>query len=227
MSYSIKNWSEEDRPREKFISSGKAILSNAELIAIIIRTGSQEKSAVELARDILQVVDNDLQRLSQLTVGDLTKIKGVGKVKAVTILAALELGTRKGATVISRKTSIQSSQDAYDVMKSSLSELKNEEFWVVFLNQAHKVIGRKKISEGGITGTVVDPRVLFKQALDFGATSIIVYHNHPSGNIIPSAADKSLTKKLFEGGKVMDIKLIDHIIIGGNNYFSFKDEGLL
>lgn len=226
-SNSIKNWAADDRPREKLISKGKSALSNAELIAILIRTGTKEKSAIDIAKNILNACGNNLIELSRLTIKDLTKIKGIGNAKAISIAAALELGNRRREADALSRTKISASKDVFDIFHSILADSGYEEFWILLLNRANKVIDRFCISEGGLTGTVADPSKIFKIAIDNKAVGIILCHNHPSGNLNPSESDHSITKKLKEGGKLLDINVLDHIIIGDEKYFSFADEGLM
>ncbi len=224
---SIKSWAEEDRPREKMVLKGRSALSDAELIAILLGSGSRNESAVSLAQRILANASNHLQEIGNYSINDLKKFKGVGEAKAITLLAALELGRRRQSTEVVKKLQIKCSGDAYQILKPHLTDLHVEEFWVMFLNRANKVLGKQKISSGGLTGTVVDTRVVFKDALEQLATCIILCHNHPSGQIKPSQADIDLTKKLVQSGKIMDIQVVDHLIIGDSGYYSFADEGLL
>ena len=224
---SIKFLSEDDRPREKFLLKGKSALSDSELLAIILGSGNTQESAVELSRRILKSVDNNWQKLSLLSIKDLMKFKGIGEAKAISVAAALEIGRRKASQEIPEKVSIKSSADAYTVFLEHLSDLRTEEFWVIFLNQKNQVIYKSQISKGGITGTIVDVRVLFKIALEHFATSIIVAHNHPTGNLKPSEADLKITKNIKSAGEILNIKLADHLIIGENTFFSFQDQGLL
>ena len=224
---SIKSWAEEDRPREKMVLKGRSALSDAELIAILLGSGSRNESAVSLAQRILANASNHLQEIGNYSINDLKKFKGVGEAKAITLLAALELGRRRQSTEVVKKLQIKCSGDAYQILKPHLTDLHVEEFWVMFLNRANKVLGKQKISSGGLTGTVVDTRVVFKDALEQLATCIILCHNHPSGQIKPSQADIDLTKKLVQSGKIMDIQVVDHLIIGDTGYYSFADEGLL
>ncbi len=223
----IKHWSEEDQPREKLMLKGKSVLSNAELVAILIGSGNSEASAVELSKQILDSVDHNLAELSKKNIHDLMKFKGIGEAKAITILAALELGRRRKETENPEKTKIGSSKDAYDYMYASLSDLPHEEFWVLFLNRANMVIKKDRISIGGVSGTVADVRMIFKMAVENLACGIILVHNHPSGNKEASQADKQLTQKLREAGRVLDVPILDHLIFTDNSYFSFADEGLL
>ncbi len=223
----IKHWSEEDQPREKLMLKGKSALSTAELIAILIGSGNSEHSAVELSKQILDSVDNNLSALSKLNIHDLMKFKGIGEAKAISIIAALELGRRRKDTETPERKKISSSKDAYALMYESLVDLPHEEFWVIFLNRANQVIKKDRISIGGITGTVADVRMIFKMAIENLSCGIILVHNHPSGNTDPSGADKQLTNKLKEGGKLLDIPVLDHLIFTDNGYFSFADEGLI
>lgn len=223
----IKNWAEEDRPREKLLLKGKNSLSDAELIAILIGSGNKTETAVELSKKILSFVNNDLNKLSKLTVNDLIKFNGIGEAKAISIVAALELGRRKKNTEKTKTTSITSSKIAFEEVYDILSDLPHEEFWVIYLNRKNEVLKKVNISKGGISGTIADTKIIFKNAIEYLASSIILCHNHPSGNLAPSEADKKLTKKLSEVGNMMESPVIDHLIIGENNYFSFADEGLL
>ncbi|HAC25186.1 MAG TPA: hypothetical protein DCE81_09745 [Cytophagales bacterium] len=221
----IKNWSPEDRPREKLVMKGTGALSDAELIAILIGTGTTKITAVELARQMLQHVNNDLHSLARLTVKDLMKIKGIGEAKAITIVAALELGRRRKELEPEAKPKIASSKDAFELLRGDLMDLPKEEFWVLLLNRANRVIAKRRISEGGESGTVADPKIIFKLALEELASGVIVAHNHPSGNLSASQQDIDLTRKLKEGGKMLEIQLLDHIIVAGTRYYSFADNG--
>jgi DNA repair protein RadC len=223
----IKSWAAEDRPREKLLLKGKATLSDAELVAILLGTGTASMSAVDVAKNILQAVNNDLNELAKLTVKDLMKIKGIGEAKAITIVSALELGRRRKDLITEEKPRITSSKDIFDLLKGDLLDLPHEAFWVVLLNRANRVIKKNQISLGGVTGTVADPKIIFKMAVDELACGIILAHNHPSGNLTASQADIELTRKLKESGKMLEIQVLDHLIIAGKNYFSFADEGLL
>ena len=226
MNQPIKTWSQNDRPREKMLQHGKNALSDAELLAILIRTGTKEKNAVEIARDILALGNQNLASLSRLSVEEMATIKGLGQVKAVTICAALELGRRRRESeAILEK--IANSRDAAAIMQPHLADLSHEEFWVILLNRANKVITRKNISVGGTSGTVVDAKIIFKKAIQARCSGIILCHNHPSGNNKPSEADIQLTRKLKEGALQLDLAILDHIIIAGSSFFSFADEGLL
>jgi DNA repair protein RadC len=224
----IRQWSEDDRPREKMMLKGKGQLSKAELIAILISSGNQDESAVELAKRILNSVDNNLAELSRLSVNDLCKFKGIGPAKAVSIVAALELGRRRRADdVLIVTTKITSSLDAYNLLYADLSDKYHEEFWILLLDRANKVIRKVNISEGGLAGTVADPKKIFTLALEQHASAIILAHNHPSNNLVPSTNDTELTKKIVSGGKQLDISILDHLIIGNDRYYSFADEGIM
>jgi len=224
---SIKFLAEDDRPREKFLLKGKNSLSDSELLAIIMGSGSRDETAVELARKILASVDNNWHQLSLLTIKDLTKFKGIGEVKAISIATALEIGRRRASQEIPEKPQISSSKDAYQILKLHLADLRTEEFWAIFLNQSNKVIHLAQLTQGGINQSIVDIRIVFKTALEHFATGIIVSHNHPSGNLKPSAEDIGITKKIKEAGNLMNIQLLDHLIITQNSYLSFADEGIL
>ncbi len=223
----IKQWAEADRPREKLMMKGRSVLSEAELIAILIGSGTKSLSAIDVAKNILVAVDNDLNKLARYTVKDLTKFKGIGEARAISIVAALELGRRRTATESVKKPKISSSTDAYNVLKPHLLDLPHEEFWIILLDRANKVLMLKKISSGGISGTVADVKMIFKEGLEQLASGIILAHNHPSGNKQPSDADKSLTKKMKAAGEVLDISVMDHIIFADDGFFSFADEVLL
>jgi DNA repair protein RadC len=224
---SIKYWAEDDRPREKMQIKGRLSLSNAELLAILINTGTKNDSALALAQKLLQNANNSLNALSKQNLADLTKVKGIGMAKAITIAAALELGRRRKDEDAYLQTTIKSSREAYNYFEAILVDKPHEEFWVLFLNRSNKVIGRARISEGGVTGTIADPKLIFKQALEKLSCSIILCHNHPSGNLKPSQADIDLTKKLVQAGKLLDIFVFDHIIFTDTAYYSFADEGIL
>jgi DNA repair protein RadC len=223
----IPQWAEDDRPREKLLLKGRSSLSDAELLAILLGTGTKALSAVDLAKQILQQADQNLNNLARLSVTDLTRIKGIGKAKAISIVSALELGRRRKETHPSAKPRITCSADAVDVIKPDLLDLYHEEFWIIILNRANYVLKKIQISRGGISGTVADPKLIFKSALEQSGSSIILIHNHPSGNLQPSQADINLTKNLKEAGKFMEIPVLDHIIVSDNCYFSFADEGLI
>jgi len=222
----IKSWAQEDRPREKLLEKGKSSLSNAELVAILIGSGNPEESAVDVAKQILLLADNDLNKLAGLTVDELKRVKGIGEAKAISIVSALELGRRR-KRITSDSFRITSSSDAYDYLAPDLLDLKHEEFWVIFMKRDNKVISKKSISAGGVTGTIADPKIIFKLALDKLASSIIVAHNHPSGNLKPSQADLNITRKIKDAGKLLEISLLDHLILGDQEYYSFADEGVL
>lgn len=223
----IKSWAAEDRPREKLLLKGKAALSDAELIAILLGTGTASMSAVDVAKNILQYVNQDLNELARLTVKDLTKIKGIGEAKAITIVSALELGRRRKEVTTEERPKITNSKDIYDVLKAELLDIPHEAFWIVLLNRANRVIKKHQISQGGVTGTVADPKIIFKIALEELASGVILAHNHPSGNLTASQADIELTKKLKESGKLLEIQVLDHVIFAGKKYMSFADEGLM
>lgn len=224
---SITQWAEDDRPREKLRDKGKHTLSDAELIAILIGSGTVSLSAVELARQILQQVNNDLNALAKMDLKELKKFKGIGEAKAIAIVSALELGRRRKSQEPLKKSVISSSTDVFEMMQPHLLDLYYEEFWVILLNKANLVIKKEKISAGGVSGTVADPKIIFKLALNELASGIILVHNHPSGNLKPSQADLDLTKKLREGGQFLEIKVLDHLIFTDTAYFSFADDGLL
>ncbi|MFZ2907130.1 MAG: DNA repair protein RadC [Cyclobacteriaceae bacterium] len=223
----IKSWAAEDRPREKLLLKGKAALSDAELIAILLGTGTASMSAVDVAKNILQHVNNDLNELARLTVKDLTKIKGIGEAKAITIVSALELGRRRKEITSEERPKITNSKDIYDLLKAEFLDIPHEAFWIVLLNRANRVIKKHQISQGGVAGTVADPKIIFKIALEELASAVVLAHNHPSGNLTASQADIDLTKKLKESGRLLEIQVIDHLIIAGNKYMSFSDEGLM
>ncbi|NCT18641.1 MAG: hypothetical protein COZ75_05980 [Flavobacteriaceae bacterium CG_4_8_14_3_um_filter_34_10] len=225
--FTIKNWSEEDRPREKLLQKGKATLSDAELIAILIGSGSRNESAVSLSQRILASAENNLNTLGKLTIKQLMEFKGIGEAKAITIAAAMELGRRHRTGEALQMKKITSSASVFELMQPIIGELPHEEFWILYLNNSNKVIQKAQLSKGGITGTVVDVRLVLKNALSVGATAIILAHNHPSGTIKASEADKILTQKLKTGASSIDIKVLDHIIVTEKSYFSFADEGLL
>ncbi len=224
---SIKEWAVEDRPREKMLVKGVRSLSEAELIAILIGSGNLEESAVEVSRRILASVNNNLNELGKKTITDLKKFKGIGEVKAITIMAALELGRRRKESEPEEKPKIITSGDAATIFKPLLSDLPHEEFWVLLLNRNNLVIDKFMVSQGGLAGTIIDVRIILKTALEKLACSMILCHNHPSGNLQPSEADKEITRKIREAGKQMDIPVLDHLIIGNDAYFSFSDEGLM
>ena len=224
---SIKFLAEDDRPREKFLLKGKNSLSDAELLAIIMGSGNREDSAVELGRKILSSVGNNWHNLSLLQISDLMKFKGIGEAKAISIATALEIGRRRAAQEVHEKIQITTSLESYKVLLPYLSDLQTEEFWTVYLNQNNRILGKSKLSSGGINQSVVDLRILFKNALEHLATGIIIAHNHPSGNLKPSSEDLKITKQIAEAGKILNIQLLDHLIITQNSYLSFADENLL
>ena len=224
---SIKNWAEDDRPREKMVKHGAETLSHSELIAIIINNGSKTRSALELAKEILNLGQNNLDELGKLSLKELQSVKGIGPAKAISIAAALELGRRRTAGDILQLVQVRSSKEIAHYLRHILKDHPHEVFAVLFLNQANKIKNFKIISRGGITGTVADPRVILKQALDEGATAIILSHNHPSGNLNPSRADQELTMKIKQAASYFDIKVIDHVIVSDEGHYSFADEGLL
>jgi len=224
---SIKNWATEDRPREKMLEKGRETLSDAELIAILIGSGNSNESAVDLSRRILRDVDDNLIQLSQLNINDLTGYNGIGEAKAVSILAALELGRRRRFAEASTQAFIKNSKDAFEYFYMRMADIEHEQFWVMLLNPANKVIKLAKVSDGGINGTSADPKRIFKIALENNATAMMLCHNHPSGNVLPSDHDKVLTRNIINGGKLLEIKILDHIIIGIDKYFSFADSGLI
>jgi DNA repair protein RadC len=226
--YSIRQWAEDDRPREKLRSKGAENLSDSELLAILINNGTRHKSAVELAKEVLHLGKNSLSSLGQLSVREFMKIKGIGEAKAITIAAALEIGRRRHAALsIDDKPIVKDSRQLATYLQAKLKDHHHEVFVVIFLNQANKINHFQVISEGGITGTVADPRIILKKALEENAVSIILCHNHPSGNLSPSRADEELTQKIKEAAKYFDIKVLDHIIVSEEGYYSFADAGLL
>jgi len=224
---SIKNWAEEDRPREKMFLKGPDALSESELLAIIMGSGSQSESAVELAKRILASVSNNVAELSRLGIPELMKFKGIGHAKAITIIAAIELGKRRQKSEFLHRKTISSSRDAFEIMQPILGYLTYEEFWIITLSRSNKVKRTLCISEGGVEGTVADPKKIFKLALDDNASSVILCHNHPSGALVPSEGDKKITRKCKEAGAFLDLQVIDHLIIANNEYFSFADNGML
>jgi len=222
----IKNWAEEDRPREKLLMKGKEALSSAELIAILMGSGSRNESAVQLAKRILASVENDIDQLAKLGVEDLIKFNGVGEAKAISIIAAMELAGRRQVAAAKRKK-ITSSRDIFELLHHQLRDLNHEEFWVVYMNRANLVLEFEQVSIGGMTGTVADPKLIFNKALRKNACSIVVAHNHPSGNLKPSRADIDLTKKLKDAGQLLDLPLLDHLIVTTSGYYSFADEAMM
>ena len=224
--FPITNWSEDDKPREKLMLKGKSVLSDAELIAILIGSGSRNESAVDLSKKILASVDNNLNALGKLSISQLIAFKGIGEAKAISIIAALELGRRRRSEEAVELKKVTSSKVIFEIMQPIIGELPHEEFWIIYLNNSNKVISKSQLSKGGITGTLVDVRIVFKTALEMGATALILCHNHPSGTLIPSDADKQITKKLKLAGESLEIKVLDHLIVTETSYFSFADEGI-
>ena len=226
-SHAMTTWAVEERPREKVMANGVQFLSNSELLAILLGSGTKNMTAVELARRILKASGNNLQKLGRQGVGDLVRIKGVGPAKAISILAALEIGRRRAGIQHAEKIPVKSSETVFNIFHPLMGDLEHEEFWLLMLNRANRVLGRYKVSQGGLSGTVIDTRIILKKALDNLASSIIVCHNHPSGNMQPSDADVKITEKLKKAAEMLEIKLLDHVIIADKSYFSFADEGLI
>lgn len=227
LNLAISEWAEEDRPRERFLTRGGRFLSHAEILAILLGTGSSRQSALALAQSVLSAFGNDMHALSETTVTDLLKFPGIGKAKAVALLAAFELARRVHATPGVKKQIVSDSQAAYTALRTKFGKLPHEEFWILYLNNANAILCLKQLSMGGITGTVVDIRLILKNALETGAVGLIVAHNHPSGQLKPSRSDITLTQKLAKAASVLDIKLLDHLIITESSYFSFADEKLI
>lgn len=233
MSYSevralpISKWNEADRPREKLLNAGSSALSEAELLAILIGNGMKGKSAVDLAQSVLDLAGNDLNELAKLKPNYLTQVRGIGEAKAIQISAAVELGRRRNALSVVSKPQIRSSKDVFSILNPNLMDLSHEEFWVLTLNRANRVMNKIMVSKGGLAGTVADAKIIFQEALLGRAAAIIIAHNHPSGNLNPSQADREITRKLKNAGDFLDLPVLDHIIIGEGAYFSFADEGLL
>lgn len=223
----LKSWAVRERPREKVLANGIQHLSDAELLAILMGSGTRNTTAVDLARQILGEVEYNLHELGRQSISDLQKIKGIGPAKAIALMAAMELGRRRSGSLQVEKTAIKSSETVFNFFHPLLGDLEHEEFWLLMLNRANRVIGRFKVSQGGLSGTVIDTRIILKKALDNLASSIIVCHNHPSGNKQPSDADVKITEKLKKAAEILEIKLLDHIIIADKSYFSFADEGLI
>ena len=223
----MKAWAEEDRPREKMLLKGRTAVSDAELIAILLGSGSKNETVVALSQRLLFSVENNLYELGKLSIGDLTKFKGIGKVKAITLAAALEIGRRRQNSEQLNKDKIVSSRDSYQLIRSKLEDLPVEQFWIIYLNRANKLIYAGSVSIGGVTGTIADPKVIFKEALDRQACSVILCHNHPSGNAKPSQSDIMLTRKMKQAGEMLDIQVIDHLIVTDKGYYSFADEGMM
>jgi DNA repair protein RadC len=225
--YSIKEWAKDDRPREKLLIQGAENLSNSELLAILLQNGNKEKSALDLAKDVLRLGKDSLAELGKLSLKEIMKIKGIGEAKAVIIAAALEIGRRRQITLPLQKTSVASSSDIAGYLQTKLKDYRHEVFAVLFLNRANKINHFEIVSEGGITGTVADPRIILRKALEQDAVNIILCHNHPSGNLKPSRADEQLTIKIKEASRFLDITVLDHIIVSEEGYYSFADEGFL
>lgn len=223
---SIKFWAEEERPREKLLLKGKSVLTNAELIAVLIGSGSRTLSAVELSKQLLRKASNNLIELSKMSIADLQRNKGIGEAKAISIVAALELGKRRRSEEALERKKVSNSKEVFEYMQITLSDEPYESFWILLLNRANKVLRPVKVSEGGMTGTVADPKRIFKTAIDSKAASIILCHNHPSGSVKPSESDYNLTKKLKDSGEILQLPVLDHVIMGDNKYFSFADEGV-
>jgi DNA repair protein RadC len=224
---SIKNWAEDDQPREKLLSSGKKSLSDAELMAILLRSGSKGESALSLSKRILNNYQNDLYKLGKASLSELMQYKGIGEAKAISIVAALELGRRRQHVPETKIKTIASSKDAFSFIAAKLQDLLIEEFWVILLSQSSKPIKTIRISTGGVSSVVVDTRIVLRQAISYLASGLILIHNHPSGQLKPSKQDINLTNKLKEGASLFDIKLLDHLIVTDNNYYSFADEGII
>jgi DNA repair protein RadC len=227
MSLKITEWALADRPREKLLEKGSSSLSDAELLAILISSGTKDKSAVDVGRELLLKVNNNLNSLGKLTIPELKSLDGIGTARAVTIAAALELGRRRKLTETPEIVQIRSSKDVSDIFQPLLADLPHEEFWILFLNRSNRIINRMKLSQGGISGTVTDVRMVMKKAIEYLSSGIIVCHNHPSGNLNPSESDTNITRKIKEAGNLMDIQLLDHLIITEKDYFSFADNGLI
>lgn len=223
----INLWSEDDKPREKLLLKGNTALSDAELLAILIGSGSRDESAVDLSKRILAAQQNNLNQLARLSISDLKKFKGIGEAKAITIMAALELGRRRRLEEALEIPKVTDSRTVYELLQPILGDLNHEEFWIVYLSQSNRVIGKWLASKGGITSTLVDVRLVLRKALELSATGIILSHNHPSGKREPSQSDKDLTRKMMDAAKVMDIQVLDHLIVTDHSYFSFADEGIL
>jgi len=223
----IKSWAEDDRPREKLLEKGRQVLTEAELIAILIGSGTKNETSVELSKRILGAVENNLNSLGKLGVKELTKFKGIGEAKAVSIVAALELGRRRKESEKVKREKVITSKDVFELMKGRMQDLPYEEFWLILLSRSNQVLKKELISRGGVSGTVVDTKIIFKSAVEHYASSLIICHNHPSGNLNPSEADMRVTKTIKEAGKIMEIPLVDHLIITDESYYSFADEGQL
>jgi DNA repair protein RadC len=225
--YSIKQWAKDERPREKLLALGAEKLSNSELLAILIHNGTQGRTAVDLAREVLLLGKNNLQELGKLTARELMKIRGIGEAKAMNIAAAMELGRRWLVSLPDEKIPVTCSEDIARFLQPKLRDQRREVFAVIYLNRANRILQYEVISEGGITATIVDPRIVMRRALEENAIKIILCHNHPSGNLRPSRQDEQLTQKLKEAARLFDIDVLDHLIVGETGYFSFADEGIL
>ncbi len=226
-SRTIQDWAEEDRPREKLIQRGRMALTDAELLAILIGSGTVSETAVDVAKNLLSAVNHDLRELGKQTPGELMKTRGIGKAKAIVLLAAMELGRRRKERDVAQRIRIVSSASAYEEMRPHLQDKQHEEFWILLLNRANEVIRPVQVSLGGVSGTVVDVRLVFKHAVENLASSVILAHNHPSGSLRPSASDKTITRQLSDAGRILSIQVLDHLIVSDNGYFSFADEGML
>ena len=226
-SFSIKDWADDDKPREKLLQKGRSTLSDAELIAILIGSGNRNESAVDLSKRILAAVGNNLNELGKLSIKQLMQFKGIGEAKAITIAAALEFGRRRRGEDAQKTDRINSSKDAFELLHPLIGELPHEEFWIVYLNNSNKVLHKAQLSKGGMTGTLVDVRLVMKYALEYGAVGCLLAHNHPSGTLKPSGPDKEITQKLKNAGLALDIKILDHLIITQDTYFSFADNDIL
>lgn len=224
---SIKNWAEDDRPREKMLIKGKTALSDAELIAILLGSGTASRSALDVAQELLQKNENDLHLFGKMDINELKKIRGIGPAKAVTLCAAIELGKRRQCVGPKNRMKVTSSSSAFDLFSNDLQDLKHEEFHVLYLNRGNYILQKKQISIGGISGTVADGKIIFKTALELNASGIILAHNHPSGRLSPSEQDRKLTQQLKEFGKLIDIDILDHLIVSESGYYSFADEGMI
>jgi DNA repair protein RadC len=223
----LKRLAEEDRPREKLLQKGKSALSEAELLAILMGSGNREQTAVELAQILLNHCENSLHQLAGLSIKDLQKFKGIGEAKAITIVAALEIGRRRKEQDPIKKPIISNAADVFELIKSDLMDLQQEEFWVILLKRNNEVIKKELISRGGVSGTLVDTKIIFKRALEETACNLIIAHNHPSGNLKPSHEDVRLTKKIKEAGKTLDISVLDHLIVTNHGFYSFSDQGIM
>lgn len=223
----IKLWAEEDRPREKLLQNGRRHLTDAELIAILIGSGNKNETAVGLSKRILAFYDNNLNKLGRATIGELSRFKGIGEAKAVSIVAGLELGLRRGEVSEEKIIQITSSNDVYKYLYQNFAYLNHEEFWILLLNRANHIIGKHLISKGGQAGTIADPKIIFKTALENNAASIILAHNHPSGNLKPSDQDNKLTKNMVASGHLLNLPVSDHVIFANHGHYSYRDEGLI